>query len=27
TLAELMAATHCSLMQARAVRFTEESFE
>lgn len=27
TLAELMAATHCSLMQARAARFAEESFE
>ncbi len=27
TLAELMAATHCSLMQARADRFAEESFE
>lgn len=25
TLAELMAATHCSLMQARAARFAEES--
>ncbi|HGS4526878.1 ribosome recycling factor [Vibrio cholerae] len=27
TLAELMAATHCSLMQARAARFAEENFE
>lgn len=27
TLAELMAATHCSLMQARAARFAEEIFE
>ncbi|EGR2837083.1 ribosome recycling factor [Vibrio cholerae] len=27
TLAELMAATHCSLMQSRAARFAEESFE
>ncbi|EOV4157420.1 ribosome recycling factor family protein [Vibrio cholerae] len=27
TLVELMAATHCSLMQARAARFAEESFE
>ncbi|EGR0578897.1 ribosome recycling factor [Vibrio cholerae] len=27
TLAELMAATHCSLMHARAARFAEESFE
>ncbi|MBN7279249.1 ribosome recycling factor [Vibrio cholerae] len=27
TLAELMAATHCSLMQARAARFAEDSFD
>ncbi|EGQ8409458.1 ribosome recycling factor [Vibrio cholerae] len=27
TLAELMVATHCSLMQARAARFAEDSFD